>query len=86
LQAFLHPRDADLPLAIQKVEGSNPFSRFRKALICGAASPAVPNELVVEVDEFETDDPALQGERKMMISLSDADGGTELVGVSSSRR
>jgi hypothetical protein len=86
LQASLHPRDADLPLAIQKVEGSNPISRFRKALICGAASSAVPNELVVEVDEFETDDPALQDERKMMISLSDADGGTELVGVSSSRR
>jgi hypothetical protein len=35
---------------------------------------------------IETDDPALQGEMKMTISLSDADGGTELVGVSSSRR
>jgi uncharacterized protein YndB with AHSA1/START domain len=41
----------------------------------------VPNELVVEVDEFESDDPALQGEMTMTISLADADGGTELVAV-----
>jgi uncharacterized protein YndB with AHSA1/START domain len=41
----------------------------------------VPNELVVEVDEFETDDPALRGEMTSTISLSDADGGTELVAV-----
>lgn len=39
----------------------------------------VPNELVVEVDEFETDDPALGGEMTITIGLSDADGGTELV-------
>ena len=41
----------------------------------------VPEELVVEVDEFETDDPALRGEMTMTISLSDADGATELVAV-----
>jgi uncharacterized protein YndB with AHSA1/START domain len=39
----------------------------------------VPNELVVEVDEFETDDPALRGEMTSTIALSDAPGGTELV-------
>jgi uncharacterized protein YndB with AHSA1/START domain len=39
----------------------------------------VPNELVVEVDEFETDDPALGGEMTITIGLSDTDGGTELV-------
>ena len=39
----------------------------------------VPNELVVEVDEFETDDPALRGEMTITIRLSDADGGTELL-------
>jgi uncharacterized protein YndB with AHSA1/START domain len=39
----------------------------------------VPNELVVEADEFETDDPALGGEMTITIGLSDADGGTELV-------
>jgi uncharacterized protein YndB with AHSA1/START domain len=38
----------------------------------------VPNELVVEVDEFETDDPALAGPMTITIALSDADGGTEL--------
>jgi uncharacterized protein YndB with AHSA1/START domain len=42
----------------------------------------VPNELVVEVDEFETDDPTLAGEMTMTIRLADAgDGGTELVAV-----
>lgn len=38
----------------------------------------VPDELVVEVDEFETDDPALQGEMTTTISLSDVDGHTLL--------
>ena len=38
----------------------------------------VPNELVVEVDEFETEDPALGGEMTITIALSDANGGTEL--------
>jgi uncharacterized protein YndB with AHSA1/START domain len=41
----------------------------------------VPNELVVEADEFETDDPALRGEMLIAISLADASGGTELVAV-----
>ena len=41
----------------------------------------VPNELVVEVDEFETDDRALQGEMTTTISLSDAERGTELVAI-----
>jgi uncharacterized protein YndB with AHSA1/START domain len=39
----------------------------------------VPNELFVEVDEFETDDPALRGEMTITIGLSDADGGTQLL-------
>jgi len=39
----------------------------------------VPNELVVEVDEFETTDPAFAGEMTSTIRLTDADdGGTEL--------
>lgn len=41
----------------------------------------VPNELVVEADEFETDDPALRGEMMITIWLSDAPAGTELVAV-----
>ena len=41
----------------------------------------VPDELVVEVDEFETDDPSLQGEMTMTITLAEADGGTDLVAV-----
>jgi uncharacterized protein YndB with AHSA1/START domain len=39
----------------------------------------VANELVVEVDEFETDDPGLRGEMTITIALTDAEGGgTEL--------
>jgi uncharacterized protein YndB with AHSA1/START domain len=41
----------------------------------------VPDERVVEVDEFETADPALRGEMTSTIELRDADGGTELVAV-----
>jgi uncharacterized protein YndB with AHSA1/START domain len=41
----------------------------------------VPGERVVEVDEFETTDPALAGEMKITITLVDADGGTQVLGV-----
>jgi uncharacterized protein YndB with AHSA1/START domain len=41
----------------------------------------VPGELVVEVDEFETDDPDLRGEMTMTVTLRDTDGGTELTAV-----
>jgi uncharacterized protein YndB with AHSA1/START domain len=41
----------------------------------------VPNEQVVEVDEFETEDPALRGEMTITITLADADGGTDLHAV-----
>lgn len=39
----------------------------------------VPDEQVVEVDEFETTDPALRGKMTITITLADADGGTDLV-------
>lgn len=41
----------------------------------------VRNEQVVEVDEFETTNPALRGEMTITITLADADGGTDLVAV-----
>lgn len=42
----------------------------------------VPDEQVVEVDEFETDDPAMQGEMTATFTLADGpDGGTELTAV-----
>ena len=42
----------------------------------------VPDELVVEVQEFESDDPALAGEMTSTVTLADAaDGGTDLVAV-----
>ena len=41
----------------------------------------VPNELIVEVDEFESDDPALRGEMTITIALTDSAGGTELVAM-----
>ncbi|HMJ51236.1 MAG TPA: SRPBCC family protein [Polyangiaceae bacterium] len=41
----------------------------------------VKDEQVVEVVEFETTDPALQGEMTITIALADADGGTDLTAV-----
>jgi len=41
----------------------------------------VPDQQVVEVVEFETADPTLRGEMTITLTLSDADGGTELVAV-----
>jgi uncharacterized protein YndB with AHSA1/START domain len=41
----------------------------------------VPNEQVIEVDEFETADPALRGEMTVTITLTDADGGTDVLAV-----
>jgi uncharacterized protein YndB with AHSA1/START domain len=44
----------------------------------GRFEKLVPDEQVVEVDEFETNDPALQGAMTVTITLTDADGGTDL--------
>jgi uncharacterized protein YndB with AHSA1/START domain len=42
----------------------------------------VPNEEIVEVDEFETTDPALRGEMRITITLADgAGGGTDLLAL-----
>jgi uncharacterized protein YndB with AHSA1/START domain len=41
----------------------------------------VPNEQVIERIEFETTDPALRGEMTVTWTLSDADGGTEVVAL-----
>jgi len=41
----------------------------------------VTDERVVEVVEFETADPTLQGEMTITITLTDADGGTEIQAV-----
>lgn len=47
----------------------------------GHFTKLVPNEQIVEVDEFETKDPALRGEMTITITLADADGGTNLFAV-----
>ncbi len=39
----------------------------------------VPNEQVVEVFEFETADPQLRGEMTMTTTLTEADGGTDVL-------
>jgi uncharacterized protein YndB with AHSA1/START domain len=41
----------------------------------------VPDTEVVQVVEFESDDPLMAGEMTITYRLLDADGGTELVGV-----
>lgn len=41
----------------------------------------VPDEQVVEVMEFETDDAAMRGEMTVTFTLTDAGGGTEVLAV-----
>ncbi|MCG3110594.1 MAG: SRPBCC domain-containing protein [Candidatus Manganitrophus sp. SB1] len=41
----------------------------------------VPNEQVIEVLEFETDDAAMRGEMTVTFTLTDADGGADLLAV-----
>jgi len=41
----------------------------------------VPNEQIVEVDEFETDDSALRGAMTITITLEDAEDGIDLLAV-----
>jgi uncharacterized protein YndB with AHSA1/START domain len=65
----------DAPDAVGKTTAHTDTYRGRFARL-------VPDELVVEVDEFETADPALQGEMTITVTLRDADGGgTELLAV-----
>jgi uncharacterized protein YndB with AHSA1/START domain len=47
----------------------------------GHFAKLVPNEQVVEVLEFETADPALRGIMTMTTTLTDADGGTDVLVV-----
>jgi uncharacterized protein YndB with AHSA1/START domain len=47
----------------------------------GHFAKLVPNEQVVEVFEFETADPALRGTMTMTTTLTEADGGTDVLVV-----
>jgi uncharacterized protein YndB with AHSA1/START domain len=47
----------------------------------GHFSKLVPDERVIEVIEFETTDPAFAGVMTMTTTLTDADGGTEILVV-----
>ncbi|HYQ84897.1 MAG TPA: SRPBCC domain-containing protein, partial [Rubrobacter sp.] len=41
----------------------------------------VPDQQVVEVMEFETADPSMQGEMTVTFTLSEANGGTDVLAV-----
>ncbi len=47
----------------------------------GRFAELVPDRKVVQVVEFETDDPTMQGEMTITYRLADAGGDTDLVGV-----
>ena len=47
----------------------------------GRFAKLVPNEEIVEVVEFETDDPTMRGEMTITVRLEDANGGTDVVAV-----
>jgi uncharacterized protein YndB with AHSA1/START domain len=44
----------------------------------GTFAKLIPNEKIVQVIEFETQDPGFAGEMRVTTTLSDADGGTEV--------
>jgi hypothetical protein len=61
-----------------------PFALFRVPhtdTYHGRCVKLVPNEQVVEVDEFETANPAPRGEMTSPINLPDSDGGTNVEAV-----
>lgn len=47
----------------------------------GRFGTLVPDTMLVQLVEFETDDPAMQGEMTITYELADVDGGTLLTGV-----
>ena len=47
----------------------------------GRFEKLVPNEQIIEVDEFETDDPTMRGKMTITITLSDVGDGTDLLAV-----
>lgn len=47
----------------------------------GYFASLVPNERIVEVIEFETTDPAMQGQMTITTHLRDVEGGTELLAI-----
>ena len=47
----------------------------------GRFAKLVPNRQVIEVIEFETSDPAMRGEMTVTFTLTDVDGGTNVLGV-----
>jgi uncharacterized protein YndB with AHSA1/START domain len=47
----------------------------------GRFAKLVPDEQVAYVVEFEATDPALRGEMTITITLADAEGGTDVIGL-----
>ncbi|MCW3820443.1 SRPBCC domain-containing protein [Micromonospora sp. DR5-3] len=67
-------------LTYDTIEGAGK-STSRTDTYHGRFLKLVPNEQVVEVFEFETADPAFQGTMTMTTTLTDADGGTDVLVV-----
>jgi uncharacterized protein YndB with AHSA1/START domain len=76
-RALLDPR----AVAKWKVPGGTGKTTAHTDTYHGRFVTLVPNEQIVEVDEFETDDPALGGKMTITITLRAADGGTDLLAV-----
>jgi uncharacterized protein YndB with AHSA1/START domain len=69
-----------ISLTYETTEGAGK-STSRTDTYHGRFVKLVPNEQVVEVFEFETSNPALRGIMTMTTTLSDADGGTDVLVV-----
>jgi uncharacterized protein YndB with AHSA1/START domain len=64
----------DLPTDTGKTDSQTDTSHGRFVRL-------VPDTEVVQVVEFETDDPSLQGEMTITYTLTDAGDGTDLIGL-----
>jgi uncharacterized protein YndB with AHSA1/START domain len=62
-------------------EGGTGKTTARTDTYHGRFKELVADERIVEVDEFETDDPAMKGEMTITYTLAEAQGGTDLQAV-----
>jgi uncharacterized protein YndB with AHSA1/START domain len=66
-------QDSDHPVAGKTSEDTDAFQ--------GTFVELVPNERIVEVIEFESDDSSVAGRMTLTTSFADADGGTQVTMV-----
>jgi uncharacterized protein YndB with AHSA1/START domain len=85
MRSHVHEFDAreggSFRVSLNTAPGNSGKSAVHTDTYHGHFSELVPDELVVEVIEFETTDPRFGGTMTMTTTLTDADGGTDVLVV-----